>query len=393
MSLHNERWVLYAKLALPYFLYPWQLVLFGLHLMSGSETDILRSVVFIASWYVLFHSIHIYKGMHEVWTYGEWTIATCMISFVFSESVLLSTTAAADDLSRIVAVVGALGCLLGCAIAAKIPSVLLQFLVLVGTPLVAIEYSLLAQQVKLPRPVCVNWLLTFLVGSEHGSALGLPRYAWLAYWCLILLFSMTPLVIVPPLQCSVPTAVARKWFHFIAIALFMPVTILSTKLMSLSYAIALCGLMAVECVRPNLPKPMQTFYLRFLDHGKDKENRVILSHMALIGGCAFPLWLSEGIGLDCNLLSLWGVLVLGIGDSLGAIVGSTWGSHKWGENRSLEGSAAMLISLSLCCSYSAEKSWIVPVLFTTLTEAFTSQIDNMTLPLVGATIIILRTDY
>lgn len=117
-------------------------------------------------------------------------------------------------------------------------------------------------------------------------------------------------------------------------------------------------------------------------------NHPRISHTALITGCAFPMWTSALLGVESPLLRLWGVLVLGVGDSFGALVGTAWGKTKWrhGQQKSVEGSIGMLLSMGLCCSILFGESWIPAVLFTTLLEAFTFQIDNLVLPLAGTVV-------
>jgi dolichol kinase len=288
-----------------------------------------------------------------------------------------------------VAATGTLGSFLACAIATRIPRLLVvQILALIVTPLLCVECVLHWYQSELSNPKCFIWLLDFLRGSESDVAQNTPRVVWIVYWVIVLSIMM-PLSTHP--RFVAPNVVMRKWFHLIAILLFTPVTVYAPQLMTLSYAVALCGLMTVECLRAQLPKSIQGFYLSLSDSDKDNPDRVIVSHMALICGCAFPLWLAVCVKDDSKLLKLWGVIVLGVGDSVAAIVGSYWGRTKWGWNkkRSLEGSLAMLISLAICCAPFGDPWIAVVVVFTTLLEAFTSQIDNMVLPLAGSGLLLL----
>jgi hypothetical protein len=130
------------------------------------------------------------------------------------------------------------------------------------------------------------------------------------------------------------------------------------------------------------------------------ESTVIVSHMGLIVGCAAPLWISDCIQLDKTnnvqpFLQLWGVLSLGVGDAMGAVVGKFIGLLAWGQGRTIEGSMAMamLLSMSSICLgvFGTEQTtlWLPAVVFATLVEAFTLQIDNVVLPLAGASIILL----
>jgi dolichol kinase len=214
-------------------------------------------------------------------------------------------------------------------------------------------------------PKCFNWLVVFLLDYENTKSACMPRVAWIIYWFAVL-GDMVPITAHPKFATLAPAIVLRKWFHLVAILLFTPTTFLAPQLMALSYAIALCTLMFLECIRPQLPRSVRNFYLGFLDTDKDNPNCVCVSYLMLIGGCAFPLWLSICIGEERRLLKLWGVLALGIGDSFGAIVGSFWGRTKWGRGRkrSLEGSLAMLCGLGISCSFLG-KHWFVLAVYAT----------------------------
>jgi hypothetical protein len=69
------------------------------------------------------------------------------------------------------------------------------------------------------------------------------------------------------------------------------------------------------------------------------ESTVIVSHMGLTLGCAAPRWISDCIQLDNSnkvrlFRQLWGVLSLGVGDAMGAVVGKYIGILVWGQGRS-----------------------------------------------------------
>ena len=114
-------------------------------------------------------------------------------------------------------------------------------------------------------------------------------------------------------------------------------------------------------------------------------------------------------------MSLWGVGVTGVGDAVGAAVGVTWGRHTWGrQRRTMEGSLAMLLSLVGVCAilFTIEtlttspvmgnrddgndnlsatielRQWFPVCVVATLMEAFTLQIDNLVLPLVGVALLL-----
>jgi len=142
---------------------------------------------------------------------------------------------------------------------------------------------------------------------------------------------------------------------------------------------------------------LQSFYVTFIDDTKDSDTQIIVSHMFLILGCAAPLWIVENLGRQFSslLLAEFGVISIGVGDAMGAIVGKGIGKRKWGMNqRTLEGSSAMFLSMIwigayACHSYQDYAALLVASTFVTVLEAFTLQLDNLVLPLAGSTVALL----
>ncbi|KAL7544185.1 hypothetical protein ACHAWF_007563 [Thalassiosira exigua] len=217
---------------------------------------------------------------------------------------------------------------------------------------------------------------------------------------------------------------ARKYFHFVAILLFTPITFIDSDMMALSYAIAAALLILLEVtveagiVETNVTSSWSYIYTIFLDE-KDSSaahGGLAVTHIALISGCALPLWVQQL--LECTsmssiktlespetlmpLLPFLGVLFLGIGDSAGAIGGIRWGHHSWpgGSSRTFEGSICMLLSMvftmiacSSHCTFMNSSnciwSFIFMCIIATLIEATTTQIDNLCLPVAGSTLMLL----
>lgn len=249
-----------------------------------------------------------------------------------------------------------------------------------------------------PFPRCLLWLLGdfLLLVETPNNVIGVPlsNYVWLGYWGMVLAVTI-PL---SPGEEAHPI-VARKWFHLIAILLFVPVTLLAPRLQSLAYAVSLAVLVIFESARSNIPI-LDRFYAAYLDKAKgESHDMIVVSHMALIFGCATPLWmvqwvesLHEQTYSLRTVIALWGVMTLGVGDSMGALVGRKFGRIRWGyRNRSVEGSLAMFVSLFVACSLESPHiaSWLPSVLFVTALEAFTTQLDNLVLPLAGAALLLL----
>ena len=301
-------------------------------------------------------------------------------------------------------------------------------------------------------PLHIRWIVTFLLTPEGIDALSLiqhrcstytsplnsniidntPRGWCLVYWAIILILTF-PLAIALArhlLQKKKNVCQGRKFFHFIAVILFAPVTWYSPSMMTLSYAVAMVALVLGEILRLSYNKSQSTiqtteehpkrkeeytaktntenngivsfndFYIAFLDE-KDCEGKsggLVVTHIALIFGCAFPQWVAATTAFSASkLLPVIGVLVLGIGDAFGAIVGTTkYGRTKWASNnRTLEGSASMFLSMLIFCfgflppSEVINLKVVIPLVILTLLEASTLQIDNLCLPIVGTTILLM----
>ena len=192
----------------------------------------------------------------------------------------------------------------------------------------------------------------------------------------------------------------------------------------------------MEAIRADVPA-LNRFYLQYLDVSKDNvvvhdDDRksgvmnpggggIVVSHMALIVGCAAPLWIAsaatpaispskkQSSSLFHVILSLLGVICLGVGDAVGALVGRYYGRQRpwWGrQGRTLEGSVSMLVSMILSThvltlavrrillsetdSSQSLMTTIMPsLIFMTILEAYTTQIDNLVLPLAGSAVFLL----
>ena len=195
-------------------------------------------------------------------------------------------------------------------------------------------------------------------------------------------------------------------------------------MMALSYAVALCVLLLLETMRTTVlsndtrlaDSSINAFYEAFLDekdvtdssgHGR-QPGVFVVTHLAMIFGCAFPLWVNEVSGRVFSLLPFMGIIVLGVGDAVGAVVGIYFGLHKWpGTKRTVEGSLGMFVSMVLCSvailyldpasgtstlhGAALAGLYVSPQLMTlSILEAFTSQIDNLCLPIAASILCLLQ---
>lgn len=355
-------------------------------------------------------------------TWGEFQVLVFLLVLAFMEfqtnfwtqihmSVIREDDGAVDCYYSLVGQCGVFGCLLTtAALVVLLPkqySLVARMALHVAGPLLLVESCLRCLQytpsrssftrgssMTLPiQPYCLHWLVDFFLSTETCSP-SWPRYFGLLYWLMVLVVLAKPTIrIVHRTKQSV--VITRKWFHLVAVVLFAPTTHYFPELMALGYAVALCGLLILESIRREAPL-LDHFFRLLQDPTKDVIDGVMLSHICLILGCAIPLWLGlsmeERIGCQM-LLRNWGILSLGVGDAMAAVVGKALGRFRWGRNnRTVEGSAAMWISMMLAGSLVVEQGSLLLEVTTlaTILEAFTTEMDNLVLPLAGSIWISLR---
>jgi len=421
------------------------------------------------------------SGVCAAFSPGEWCCVSNLLAILvvdFANRYCLSTSVETDTHIAI-AHGGLVGCTVGCALAALVPhhasdrtrSIVLQYVVelciVVGTTITCVEFAawpLLQKEDDESSlahiPLSLLWLAKFLLAPEDTSSkqegddclvtklANLPRWGFLVYWVIVLLVAAVPAGWMASFLLELPMSsrkhrlvvVSRKYFHLVAVLLFLPPTLLAPSMIVLSYAVALCVLLLVETlrrmVRPQVIQRSQSslnnFYQAFLDEKDVSRNKsmrkpsrgkqsgiFVVTHIAMIFGCALPLWVKEALfsssleprysPLSVSLLPLIGILALGVGDAAGAVVGVYCGRHKWpGTRRTIEGSIAMFVSMysfllvilyytpnlslsgsTLRDSVLAWRTFGPSLLILTLLEAFTCQIDNLCLPLVGTSLWLL----
>ena len=183
----------------------------------------------------------------------------------------------------------------------------------------------------------------------------------------------------------------RKFFHALAVFLFVPGIAWDPAFMHLAFSIAFALFLFCECLRYCAVFPvgasLHIFMAQFLDN-KD-AGLVILSHLYLLSGCAAGLWADSRTRVAQQL----GVLVLGIGDSCASIVGRQYGRLHWPRSKkTVEGTVAFVASTVLCTMLLRILHLVEPFRvghFTlvavglALVEGISEQNDNLVLPLIG----------
>mmetsp|Transcript_16323 Transcript_16323/g.28179 ORF Transcript_16323/g.28179 Transcript_16323/m.28179 type:complete len:571 (-) Transcript_16323:2328-4040(-) len=259
--------------------------------------------------------------------------------------------------------------------------------------------------------VVTPWVSLLLQKSENSDSIVNPilfvrdytfsnslHIGMLLFWGVALLVGL-PIIHYIAANTTWPLIITRKLYHLLALILFGPAFILTPDFLGLSFAIACALLLVVEYIRICRVPPFGDwihFYLRSYTDSRD-EGTTILTHIYLLLGCAVPLWLFRN-SKTCAYLG--GLVILGAGDAAGAIVGSTTGKIRWpGGMKTVEGTiaavGASLACFAIICQFTSSMGaldWQVLVITTLLTcilEAFTKQIDNLTLPVFYASLLSL----
>lgn len=200
-----------------------------------------------------------------------------------------------------------------------------------------------------------------------------------------------------------PQIIQRKYFHIMAIIIFVPTMLIDTAWLKLALSGAIFVFLVIESVRivrfPYLASFIDGYIEEFVDERDSGE--LVLTHIFLLLGCGIPVFLCNGSGVDGVTLKSSGIAMLAIGDTMASVVGVNFGRTKWpGTKKSVEGTLGAFVgtwicsALTLLCSMSHARLMdylllAIPSLFGALDEAFTSQIDNLTLPLINIPVVTL----
>ncbi len=268
--------------------------------------------------------------------------------------------------------------------------------------------------------VTISWWMEVLMQGEcpilwitrqvFYSTNSFTRVGLCFYWVLVLALSL-PFIPYAVKRFKLRRHVSRKLFHFIALVMFLPAVIFDPEFLSIAIGVALGFMILLEFLPDVMTATVRSYYKLFLDHNDCQD--LAVTHIALLFGCALPLWLTDGTGattcspfpLNGPSLSSSGILVLGIGDSASALIGSTYGRWRWikatNHHRTVEGSIAMFISLLMAFALFHEfttsniavncpglgftcplrlSSLLLPVGTVVILEAFSTELDNIVLP-------------
>ncbi|CAI0452836.1 unnamed protein product [Linum tenue] len=238
------------------------------------------------------------------------------------------------------------------------------------------------------------WVVDF-VFSEPAKRLSLC-----IYWVCLIYVSVRRFYYISK-NSKTERILLRKYYHLMAVSMFVPAVIFQPKFLDLAFGAALAVFLTLEIIRVwriwPLGQLVHQFMNAFTDH-RDSELLIVRQdiHFSLLLGCALPIWLSSGYN-DRPLAPFAGILSLGIGDTMASMVGHKYGVLRWSKTgkKTIEGTAAGITSVLAACSvllpvlastgYIFTQHWLhlfLAVIVSGLLEAYTAQLDNAFIPLV-----------
>lgn len=152
----------------------------------------------------------------------------------------------------------------------------------------------------------------------------------------------------PGKRIPLKVTMVRKFFHFVAVFIFLPGVCSSPTLLFAASVFALAAFFVLEAIRlynlGSFGAILNSSMSGFLD---EKDNgHLILSHTYLLVGCSLPIWIlpvTKAANPQQVLILCSGLISLGVGDSAASIGGSFFGRTKWsGSDKSLEGTACFI---------------------------------------------------
>ncbi|CAM8941466.1 unnamed protein product [Rhodiola kirilowii] len=177
-----------------------------------------------------------------------------------------------------------------------------------------INRSEISTIIQFVQELCLHpilWIVRF-VFSEPLKRLSLCFY-WVSLICVAVLrfYSISK-------HSKVERILLRKYYHLMAVCMFLPAVIYQPMFLDLAFGAALAVFLVLEIIRIwrmwPLGQLVHQFMTAFTDH-RDSDI-LIVSHFSLLLGCALPIWMSSGYN-DRPLAPFAGILSLGIGDTMG----------------------------------------------------------------------------
>ncbi|XP_065865921.1 dolichol kinase EVAN isoform X2 [Euphorbia lathyris] len=237
----------------------------------------------------------------------------------------------------------------------------------------------------------VLWVVEF-VFSEPAR-----RVSLCVYWVCVIYVAVQRFYNISK-SSKIERILLRKYYHLMAVLMFLPAVIFQPKFLDLAFGAALAVFLTLEIIRVWKIWPVGILIHQFMNAFTDHRDSdlLIVSHFSLLLGCALPIWMSSGYN-DRPLAPFAGILSLGIGDTMASMVGHKYGVLRWSKTgkKTVEGTAAGITSVLAACSvllpvlastgYILTQHWVsllLAVILSGLLEAYTAQLDNAFIPLV-----------
>ncbi|KAK4255140.1 hypothetical protein QN277_008174 [Acacia crassicarpa] len=236
----------------------------------------------------------------------------------------------------------------------------------------------------------IFWVFSFVFSEP------VKRLSLCIYWVCVICFSVLRFYNISK-SSKLERILLRKYYHLLAVLMFLPALIFQPKFLNLAFGAALAVFLTLEIIRVwriwPLGQLVHQFMNAFTDH-RDSD-LFIVSHFSLLLGCALPIWMSSGYN-DRSLAPFAGILSLGIGDTMASMVGHKYGVLRWSKSgkKTIEGTAAGITSVLAACSlllpllastgHILTQHWsslLIAVTVSGLLEAHTAQLDNAFIPL------------
>ncbi|XP_050282621.1 dolichol kinase EVAN isoform X2 [Quercus robur] len=190
------------------------------------------------------------------------------------------------------------------------------------------------------------WVISFVFSEP------LKRLSLCMYWVCVIYVSVLRFYNISK-NSKIERILLRKYYHLMAVSMFLPALIFQPKFLDLAFGAALAVFLVIEIIRVwriwPLGQLVHQFMNAFTDH-RDSD-LLIVSHFSLLLGCALPIWMSYGFN-DRPLAPFAGILSLGIGDTMASMVGHKYGVLRWSKTgkKTIEGTAAGITSMLAACS-------------------------------------------
>ncbi|KAK8889476.1 hypothetical protein M9Y10_034223 [Tritrichomonas musculus] len=255
------------------------------------------------------------------------------------------------------------------------------------------------------KPICIFILVfplifsIFDIGEVFHYIFNINRIVLLVYCGIVVVVFLLLSVFWKGLE-RFPRIVQRKFFHLMAFLVFVPPVLIDYQFLRLCISGAIFLFLFVESLRIVKFPFVYTLISNYVEDFIDERDRgeLILTHLFLLLGLGLPVLMARDDIPGGLAIHTCGISVLAVGDAVASIVGVNFGKHKWpGSKKSIEGTIGAFFgtfitllfvhqfegaSLNIDFSLQTLLCLAIPSLLGALDEAFTSQIDNLTLPFV-----------